>query len=135
MKARWIILLLIGFALLFTLFRIAEDRPLAESLYVDDQIRMEIMPVDSSAVSMQETTFELLIDELSGTPVTGADFELNITMPDMFCGVFPAAIEEIRPGVYQATVVPVMRGKWQAEAELHWKERYVKVSTVFKVHE
>lgn len=134
MKARWIILLLFGFALLSTLFLIAEDRPSAKALYIDDQIRMQISPVDSSAESMQTTTFELEIDELSGVPVTGADFEVNITMPDMFCGVFPAAIEEIRPGVYQATVVPVMRGKWQAEAELHWKERYVKVSTVFKVH-
>ncbi|ANY71185.1 FixH family protein [Paenibacillus ihbetae] len=134
MKARWLILLLFGFALLFTLFHIVEDRPSAEALYIDDQIRMEITPIDLSAASMQETTFELQIDELSGIPVTGADFELNITMPDMLCGVFPASIEEIRPGVYHATVVPVMRGKWQAEAELQWKERYVKVSTVFAVH-
>ncbi|MEK4118783.1 FixH family protein [Paenibacillus sp. FSL W8-0919] len=134
MKARWIILLLFGFMLLFILFRLVEDHPSTEALYIDDQIRMQITPVDSSAVSMQETTFELQIDELSGIPVTGADFDLNITMPDMFCGVFPASIEEIQPGVYHATVVPVMRGKWQAEAELQWKERYVKVSTVFKVH-
>lgn len=133
-KTRWSIafLLFCIFAAII-LFRQFQDRSQAEAFYSDEQIRMEIQAAQSVAMPMKETAFQIFITELSENPVMSADLELNISMPDMFCGVFPAVIVESEPGVYTATAVPVMQGLWQAEAALRWKDQSVKVRTLFKV--
>lgn len=133
MKSRWSVILLCALLMVFALLRLAGDRSSAESVYADEFIQMELIPVESSATTMQETVFEVRISELSGTPVMDADPELQITMPSMFCGVFPAVIEESEPGVYLATVVPAMRGQWEAEAWLYREDRIIQVSTSFAV--
>ncbi|MGG4343242.1 FixH family protein [Paenibacillus lautus] len=109
------------------------DRPKVEDHYTDGQLRMEIQSVQSVAEPMQETAFQVFITELPEKPVVNADIELNLTMPDMFCGVFPAEIVESKPGVYIATAVPVMQGLWHAEAVLRWEDQYVTVRTLLKV--
>lgn len=134
MKTRWgIALLLICTIAAILMFRQVQDRTPTEDLYTDGQLRMEIQTVSSAAEPMQETVFELFVTELPEKPITDADIELHIAMPDMFCGVFPAEIVESKPGVYSATAIPVMQGLWEAEAVLRWEDRHVKVRTLFKV--
>jgi hypothetical protein len=134
MKTRWgIALLLLFMIVVLILYRQIQDRSKAEDLYTDGQLRMEIESVQSVAEPMKETSFQVFITELPEKPVINADIELNLTMPDMFCGVFPAAIVESKPGVYTATAVPVMQGLWQAEAVLRWEDQHVTVRTLFKV--
>lgn len=134
MKIGWgIALLLLCILAVIILFRQARDRLEADARYTDEQIRMEIQAVQAVARPMKETAFQVVLTELPDDPVVDADLELHISMPDMFCGVFPAEIVESEPGVYDATAMPVMKGLWQAEAVLRWGDSHVKVSTVFNV--
>ncbi|MGG3505196.1 FixH family protein [Paenibacillus lautus] len=134
MKTRWGIALLLLFMIAaIILYRQVQDRPKVEDLYTDGQLRMEIQTVHSVAEPMKEMSFQVFITELPEKPVVNADIKLNLKMPDMFCGVFPAIIVESKPGVYSATAVPVMQGLWQAEAVLRWENEYVTVKTLFKV--
>lgn len=91
-------------------------------VYADGQFRMEIATTELIAQPMKETTFIVTITELPEEPVTNAKVQVQILMPDMFCGVFPAKIVEISPGVYSATAVAVMPGTWQAEARVELGE-------------
>lgn len=133
MKTKWgIALLLLCTIAAILIYRQVQDRTTTEDLYTDGQLRMEIQNLSSSE-PMKETVFELIVTELPEKPITDADIELHIAMPDMFCGVFPAEIVESKPGVYSATAIPVMQGLWEAEAVLRWEDRHVKVRTLFKV--
>lgn len=135
MKTRWGMAFLLLFMITAViLYRQVHDRSKAEELYTDGQISMEIQTINSVAEPMKETSFQVFITELPEKPVVNADIKLNLRMPDMFCGVFPAVIFESEPGVYNATAVPVMQGLWQAEAVLRWEDEYVTVRTLFKVH-
>lgn len=134
MKIRWsIAFLLLCIFVMIILFWQVQDHPQLESIYTDDQIRMEILAAQSVAQPLKETFFQILITELPDRSVTSADLELNISMPNMLCGVFPAVIVESEPGVYSATALPVMQGVWQAEANLRWTDQSLKVRTLFKV--
>ncbi|GIO99636.1 hypothetical protein J14TS5_47220 [Paenibacillus lautus] len=134
MKTRWGMAFLLLFMIAAViLYRQVHDRPKVEDLYTDGQLRMEIQSVQSVAEPMKQTSFQVFITELPEKPVANADIELNLTMPDMFCGVFPAVIVESKPGVYIATAVPVMQGLWHAEAVLRWEDQYVTVRTLLKV--
>lgn len=134
MKIKWIIpVLLIIFIATVVVYRLTLDQAKAEGLYSDGKLHMEIQSLQPDAKVMKETSFKLSINKLPEKPVTEADIELTLSMPDMLCGVLPATIVETKPGVYIATGVPVMKGNWQAEAVLHWEGRPVKVSTIFKV--
>lgn len=129
MKTRWGMAMLLLFMIAaMMIYRQVHDRSKEENLYTDGQLRMEIV-----AEPMKETSFQMFITELPEKPIVNADIKLNLKMPDMFCGVFPAEIFESKPGVYSATAVPVMQGLWQAEAVLRWEDQYVTVRTLFKV--
>lgn len=129
MKTRWGMAMLLLFMIAaMMIYRQVHDRSKEENLYTDGQLRMEIV-----AEPMKETSFQIFITELPEKPIVNADIKLNLKMPDMFCGVFPAEIFESKPGVYSATAVPVMQGLWQAEAVLRWEDQYVTVRTLFKV--
>ncbi|MBU5347252.1 FixH family protein [Paenibacillus lautus] len=134
MKTRWGMALLLLFMIAaMILYRQVNDRSKVENLYTDGQLRMEIQTVQSIVEPMKETSFQVFITELPEKPIVNADIKLNLKMPDMFCGVFPAEIVESKPGVYSATAVPVMQGLWQAEAVLRWEDQNVKVRTLFNV--
>lgn len=134
MKTRWGMALLLLFMIAaMILYRQVHDRSKVENLYTDGQLRMEIQTVQSVAEPMKETSFQVFITELPEKPIVNADIKLNLKMPDMFCGVFPAEIVESKPGVYSATAVPVMQGLWQAEAVLRWEDQNVTVRTLFNV--
>lgn len=132
MKIKWV------FPVLFIIFIATVvvyhhmDQTTAAGFYSDGRLQMEIQSLQSDAKVMKETAFQLSIHKLPEYPVTNADLELTLTMPDMLCGVIPTTIVETKPGVYIATGVPVMKGDWQAQAVLQWEGRPVKVSTIFK---
>lgn len=133
MKIKWAIpVLFIIFIATVVVYRHNLDQTTAAGLYSDGQLHMEIQSLQSDAKVMKETAIQLSINRLPENPVTDADIELTLTMPDMLCGVIPTTVVETKPGVYIATGVPVMKGDWQAEAVLQWEGRPVKVSTVFK---
>lgn len=134
MKSRWsiaflMLCILVAIILYFHTF----NRSKAEAVYTDDHIHMQLLTVQTQSQTMKETNFQIHITELPNLPLTNAEVELNITMPYMFCGVFPAVIIESQPGIYHATAIPVMSGLWQAEAILRLKDRQVIVSALFEV--
>ena len=133
MKTRWGVALLLLFMIAaMTIYRQVHDRSKVENLYTDGRLRMELQTVQSVAEPMKETSFQVFITEFE-KPIVNADIKLNLKMPDMFCGVFPAEIVESKPGVYSATAVPVMQGLWEAEAVLRWEDQNVTVRTLFNV--
>lgn len=133
MKTKWSIVLLPVFVAVTLLWRHFSGSSTAEALYKDDDVRMKIAEAQPVAYPMKEAEFRLTIVKTSGQPVTAANVTMNIAMPDMLCGTFPADIVETSPGVYRATAVPVMRGRWQAEALLLLNGRRIMVETSFKV--
>lgn len=134
MKVKWgIVLLLLCMLAALIWFRQARAHPVAEARYADEQIRMEIQAVQAIARPMKETAFQVVLTQWPEAPISDADLALNITMPDMFCGVFAAEIVESEPGVYNAIAMPVMKGQWQAEAILRWEDRHITVRTLFTV--
>jgi hypothetical protein len=133
MKSFTIVLLLLCFVVGVILFRYSIDGDAVKTSYQDEFIRMEIMPDLSSGQPLKESAFTLTIVEPSGKPFSGADVRVNLSMPEMFCGLFPATIVEANPGIYKAVAVPVMRGNWQVEALLNLDSRTIHVKYPFKV--
>jgi hypothetical protein len=133
MKSFMIVLLLLCFVIGVILFRYSIDGDAVETSYQDEFIRIEIVPDLSDGQALKESTFTLTIVEPTGRPVSGADVQVILSMPEMFCGLFPATIVEANPGIYTAVAVPVMRGNWQVEALLNLDSRTIHVKYPFKV--
>lgn len=133
MKTTWSVWLLLGLLAVILLVRYWEDRAMADTVSVNDSIRMELHALEPAIRSMEETGFLLRITDRSGAPVRNAQLSIHITMPDMLCGELPATIIETEPGLYRAAVVPVMSGRWQAEARLAGQGKTLKVKAGFTV--
>lgn len=67
---------------------------------------------------MKPAEFIFSVQDEEGRPVAGAAPRVALSMPNMFCGRFEADVSEVEPGVYRASAVPVMKGKWQAKLTL-----------------
>lgn len=133
MKATWSVWLLLGLLAVIFLVRYWEDRALADTVSMNDSIRMELHALEPAVRSMEEAGFHLRITDRSGAPVRNAQLSMHITMPDMFCGELPATVIETEPGLYRAAAVPVMSGRWQAEAMLAGQGKTLKVKAGFTV--
>ncbi|MEF3312110.1 FixH family protein [Paenibacillus sp. GYB004] len=133
MKTGWAFALLLIFIGAVVWLRYVQDDSNGSSVYTDGRIRMELQAEPLVSRSMEETAFRLLVTEESGTPVIDADLQLFISMPNMYCGVFQGAITQSQPGVYIATAIPVMQGRWHAEAVLRRENGPIRVHSQFDV--
>ncbi|WP_158602142.1 FixH family protein [Cohnella endophytica] len=95
----------------------AASLPSSTELAQDD-FRIIVQSVSSDNSPMQQMSFDIIVANADGVPVPSDKVQMQIKMPKMLCGIFPATIREIRQGTYEATVVPVMKGRWEAEASV-----------------
>lgn len=79
--------------------------------------RVEFRESAASRV-MKPAEFIFSVQDEEGRPVAGAIPRVVLSMPNMFCGRFEADVAEVEPGVYRASAIPVMKGKWQAKLTL-----------------
>lgn len=64
-------------------------------------------------VPMQDARLELALFDARQQPILSADVSLDLTMPDMEMPVNRPAVVESGGGVYRATTLFTMAGKWQ----------------------
>ncbi|MFD0711380.1 FixH family protein [Paenibacillus sp. GCM10027626] len=54
-----------------------------------------------------------LVDE-AGSPASGYTLSGSLSMPDMACGTVPFTLQEVSPGHYEGSAMPLMLGVWEA---------------------
>ncbi|WP_240419443.1 FixH family protein [Paenibacillus periandrae] len=133
MNKALVVTLLICIVIAVMLFQSGRDMTMAKDTYQDEFIRMDIASEQASAHTMKESSFTLTITNMTGEPFSGANLEVVLSMPGMFCGSFPAKVTEAKPGSYVAVGIPVMRGEWQAEARLQTDDKTRRVIYPFIV--
>jgi len=106
----------------------------AKASYADGHLLLDMSKEQTDARMMKDVSFRIRIRDAEGNPVQGAAAGLKVllSMPGMFCGTVPAQVSETEPGVYTATGVPVMRGKWQAEAIYRTEDGAIRLLYPFK---
>ena len=68
--------------------------------------------------AMQTTDFILTLTDSAGKPLEHTNVSLSLTMPGMtMAGNHPAVIE-IKPGVFTASTMLTMAGKWKLAADI-----------------
>ncbi|RUS46883.1 FixH family protein [Cohnella sp. AR92] len=97
-----------------------------ESALDTGSLRLEIVTLTAHSSPMEESHFLVRITDSNGLPVEADKLQIKTWMPKMFCGIFTAGIAPGgENGQYDAVVLPVMRGRWVAEANIQvGKETY-----------
>jgi len=76
---------------------------------------LQVQMASPEAKVLKPNTFTISVQEANRTPVSGAQVNIAISMPDMFCGISTAHAEEVEPGVYRGEGIPLMAGRSSAE--------------------
>lgn len=98
----------------------------ASSTYDDGNIVIRVHSNPEGARAMREQWFQIEVNDANGKPIEGARIETTLRMPKMYCGEFEASIVSDGSGLYEATAIPVMTGRWEAETVVKIDdERYV----------
>lgn len=84
------------------------------SVAVSGPYTLQVEMASAEAKVLKPNTFTISVRE-ANTPVSGAQVNIAISMPDMFCGISEAKAEEIGPGVYRGYGIPLMVGRSSAE--------------------
>lgn len=97
----------------------------SSTVFDQANLRIIVQSVSVDHSPMKEQSFDVIVADADGAPIHGADVRMEIKMPKMLCGIFPATVREVGQGTFEATVVPVMKGKWEAETSVRiGKEDY-----------
>lgn len=67
--------------------------------------------------------FELLVEDPSGQPLVLDSAELDLTMLDHYMPPYLLPMEQIDPGIYRATALLSMGGRWHVAAMWSWGEQ------------
>jgi hypothetical protein len=67
---------------------------------------------------MEKASFEIIISDGDGGPVSGATIRCEMTMPGMAMPMNRPPVTESHPGAYSAEVVFTMAGRWQAALDV-----------------
>ncbi len=94
------------------------------------EIRIESSAAE--AATMKPALFRIEARRLDGGAVDIEDARMKIEMPGMFCGVFRAELTRLGPDRYEASVIPVMNGVWEAEAVVRIDDRAYAIKHRFK---
>jgi len=119
MKKLLLLVLLLGAAVGVVIYTAqAQETQPSTTSYDNGELHIRIDSDRSTAKIMQRTRFTITVTDSSGIPVRAAKMQVVLSMPNMFCGVFPADITEEEPGSYSAVGMPVMKGSWQAKVTI-----------------
>lgn len=105
----------------------------AKAEYADGGIDVSFAGTAEKIRVMKEAAFEVKAADERGQPIRNAKLKAVLYMPDMFCGIFDAAVTETAPGVYRIAGVPVMKGKWVVKLTLSADGREATFIHPFKV--
>lgn len=108
------------------------DAYAAATSVVQDGLTVRVESLDDAARTMKPAYFRIEARDEDGHSANVSSVKMRIEMPDMFCGVFQAEVAPTDPGRFEATVVPVMDGVWEAEAEVRIGDRTYVVKHRFK---
>jgi len=119
MKKLLLLVLLLGAAVGVVIYTAqAQETQPSSTSYDNGELHIRIDSGKNVSKIMQRTSFTITVTDSSGNPVRAAKMQVVLSMPDMFCGVFPADITEEKPGSYSAVGMPVMKGSWQAKVTI-----------------
>ncbi|HEY1214082.1 MAG TPA: FixH family protein [Bryobacteraceae bacterium] len=85
-----------------------------------DGYAVEVVLEQSPAIILKPNPLKISVRQLDGQPVAGAEINYELLMPNMFCGKVAgtAAPAAGRPGLYEASAIPLMTGTWIANINI-----------------
>lgn len=89
--------------------------PHATGEFEDFRYELTILPRDQG-----QLLFELLVHDAAGNPVELTDARLDLTMLEHYMPPYVLRMEPAGPGIYRATGILSMGGRWHATLEIVW---------------
>ena len=103
------------------------------SILENDRVQIEVESFAADGVAMQEHVFRIEVKDTEGIPTEGAEVQMKLFMPSMFCGEIPATVASSGSGQFEAKGVPVMSGRWEAKTVIYIGAERYEVDHAFKV--
>ncbi|MFC5406006.1 hypothetical protein [Cohnella soli] len=105
----------------------------AQVVYSQNGVHIVLSASGNKVAPMKMSKFAMSLSDVEGRPIPNASVTMNLQMPRMFCGVIPTTVQSTKPGAYEAAGIPVMRGRWEAEASISIGKEHFSVTLPFDV--